>query len=420
MTPADRRAPPTQPPPRDAGHGRDLRLDLFRGCAMIIILVAHIPFNKLAGYIPARYGWSDAADIFVFCSGMASAMAFGGVFARRGWVMGLARVAYRVWQVYWAHVALFVAIAATMAALDLSGIFDRYGSFEKSYVTALNLGRFFDMPMQGLVGLLTLTYVPNYFDILPMYLVILAMIPAMMALAQTDPRLAMGASVLLWSAAQTGALALPAEPWSDRPWFFNPFGWQLVFFTGFAFGRGWLPAPPVSRALVALAILFLVVSIPFGRWQIWTEVAWIREWRDANGVLFNKTNAGILRYVHFLAMAYLAVVLAGPGGVRLRPCGEGRLAGIARGIVAQVVKIGQQSLAVFVFSMWLALMLGFVLDFTAQRGWWPTLGVNALGVALILAVAHLAAWIKSAPWKAPAPDRAPAAAPTPRPARTAG
>lgn len=391
---APRPSVPSAPP-----TGRDLRLDLFRGCAMIIILVAHIPFNRLSNYIPARYGWSDAADIFVFCSGMASALAFGTVFVRRGWVMGSARVAYRVWQVYWAHLGLFIAIAATMAALDLSGIFARYGSFDKSYVDALNLGAFFETPLPGLVGLTTLTYVPNYFDILPMYLVILAMIPAMMALARVDPRLAMAASVALWAVAQTGILALPAEPWSDRPWFFNPFGWQLIFFTGFAFGRGWLPAPPASRVLMAAAIVFLAVSVPFGRWQIWTEVEWIRAWREANAVLFDKTNAGILRYLHFLAMAYLAVVLAGPAGARLRPRGTGLAAEIARRGMAQVVKIGQQSLAVFVFSMWLALLLGFLLDFTAGRGWWPTLAVNVFGVALILGVAHLAAWVKSSPWK---------------------
>jgi hypothetical protein len=398
----------TSPDPLVTPRGRDLRLDLFRGCAMIIILIAHIPFNRLSNYIPARYGWSDAADIFVFCSGMASALAFGAVFVRRNWMMGTARVAYRVWQVYWAHIGLFVAIAATMAALDLSGIFATYGSFDKSYVNALNLTRFFTAPIEGLVGLVTLTYVPNYFDILPMYLVILAMIPPMMALSRIDPRLAMAASVLLWCLAQTGALDLPAEPWSDRPWFFNPFAWQLIFFTGFAFARGWLPVPPVSRALIVAAIVFLAVSIPFGRWQIWTEVEWIRSWREANEVLFSKTNAGILRYLHFLSLAYLAVVLAGPGGERLRPRGDGTLPRLARMVVAQIVKIGQQSLAVFVFSMWLALMLGFVLDFTVERGWWPTLGVNLAGIALILGVAHLVAWVKSSPWKTTGTNHTPA------------
>ena len=86
---------------------RDLRLDFFRGLAMFIILVAHIPFNAWGDWIPARFGFSDATEIFVFCSGMASAIAFGGAFLRRGWLMGTARVLFRCWQVYWAHICLF-------------------------------------------------------------------------------------------------------------------------------------------------------------------------------------------------------------------------------------------------------------------------------------------------------------------------
>ena len=384
-----------------AARQRDLRLDFYRGIAMVIILVAHIPFNRLSNYIPARYGWSDAAEIFVFCSGMASALAFGKVFHDRGWFMGVARVAHRVWQVYWAHICLFLAVALTKAAIDVSGIWAAHGGFEKNYVTSMNLHHFFDNARENLVGLMTLTYVPNYFDILPMYLVILAMIPAVMALARVHPWLALAASVSLWAVAQTRTLSLPAEPWSDRPWFFNPFGWQLVFFTGFAFMRGWLPRPPVAAWLIGLCVAFLVVSVPFGRWQIWTEVPWIEAWREANGALFAKTDQGILRYVHFLALAYLAWVVAGEGGARLRVTGDGVLAVLWQRVLAMILKVGQQSLAVFVFSMWLAQVLGFVLDFTDDRGWRPTLAVNAVGIAMIVAVAYLAGWIKSSPWRTP-------------------
>ena len=79
---------------------RDPRLDFYRGLAMFIILVAHIPRNAWTGWIPARFGFSDATEIFVFCSGMASAIAFGGAYARKGWFLGSARVAFRIWQVY--------------------------------------------------------------------------------------------------------------------------------------------------------------------------------------------------------------------------------------------------------------------------------------------------------------------------------
>ena len=70
--------------PAAAVSGRDPRLDFYRGLAMFIILVAHIPVNAWAGWIPARFGFSDATEIFVFCSGMASAIAFGGACAGLG------------------------------------------------------------------------------------------------------------------------------------------------------------------------------------------------------------------------------------------------------------------------------------------------------------------------------------------------
>jgi hypothetical protein len=87
---------------------RDPRLDFFRGMTMFIILIAHTPGNWLTLWIPARFGFSDATEVFVFCSGMASAIAFGKVFRDQGVPMGTARVAFRCWQVYWAHIALFV------------------------------------------------------------------------------------------------------------------------------------------------------------------------------------------------------------------------------------------------------------------------------------------------------------------------
>ena len=391
-----------------AASQRDIRLDFYRGIAMFIILIAHIPGNAWNSWIPARFGYSDATEIFVFCSGMASAIAFGGVFARQGWLMGTARVTYRVWQVYWAHICLFFFVTMMMAALDT------YGSFEKSYVSALNLGRFFNDPMPQIVGLFTLTYVPNYFDILPMYLVVLALMPLFMALTGFGLWAVAASSIAIWLAANLGVLQMPAEPWSNREWFFNPFGWQLLFFTGFAFMRGWLPAPPVSRRLVWICIGFLLLSAPFGSWKV---VAWInalspdigeqiksvwsalRSQENATGLsLRNKTDFGVLRYLHFLSIAYLAWVVAGDGGRRLRAAGTGFGASVWRVMLTFVTKVGQQSLAVFVFSMAVARLLGFVLD-QVGRSAETVLLVNLTGFAMIIAVAYVAGWFKSQPWR---------------------
>jgi len=384
---------------------RDLRLDFFRGIGMFIILIAHITDNPWTLWIPARFGFSDATEMFVFCSGMASAIAFGGVYARAGWVMGTLRIAHRVWQVYWVHLGVFFVTLTLMLTLNATGIFPR------DEVKALNLVRFLYDTGPNMIGLLTLTYVPNYFDILPMYLVILALIPVMMALAQVDVWLALLFSVGLWIAGTAG-LNLPAELWftqpSTRTWFFNPFAWQLVFFTGFALMAGWLPAPPVRPWLIWVAVAVVVLSVPFAWYKIIGLSEGIRVLRRDWDVLIDKSNFGILRYVHFLALAYLAWVAVGPRGVRLRH------GGFAGQCIAQISRVGQQSLAVFAASMVMARVLGAVLDW-AGNGALAALAVNLLGFALIITVARAATFFKSRPWKtashharpAPGPSEAP-------------
>jgi hypothetical protein len=404
-----RPAAPAAAAARPGERVRDLRLDFFRGIAMFIILIAHSG-NPWTRWIPARFGFSDATEIFVFCSGMASAIAFGATFARAGFAIGTARTAFRIWQVYWAHVGLFFFVAMMLAAIDT------YGSFEKCYICALNLTWFFDDTAPQIVGLFTLTYVPNYFDILPMYLVILAMMPAMIALARIHVYAALGASVAVWLAANVGLLALPAEPWSDRQWFFNPFGWQLVFFTGFALMAGWLPRPPVNRALIWAAIAFLVLTMPLSSPHAvtflkatWPAAAeWSMETYPKIRELRLKSEFGILRYVHFLALAYLAWVAVGAQGHRLVAQGAGTGAAAWNWTVAQIVKVGQQSLAVFVFSMAFARVMSFAFDMVGRTpsDWPTTLAINLVGFAALIGVAYLAGWVKSSPWRAKKPAAA--------------
>src|SRR5690348_7081179 len=163
----------TAAPQAAANKGRDPRLDFFRGSAMFIIFIAHCRGNFLWDYIPARFGLSDAADMFVFLSGMAASIAFGGTFLRQGMVMGTARILHRCWQLLIAHLGLFFTVAMVVTAGTRW-----YG--DTDYVEVLNLQRFFADTPGSLIGLFTLTYVPHYFDILPLYIVVLAMVPIAM------------------------------------------------------------------------------------------------------------------------------------------------------------------------------------------------------------------------------------------------
>ena len=386
---------------------RDLRLDFFRGIAMFIILMAHTPGNFLTLWIPARWGFSDATEMFVFCSGMASAIAFGGAFQRSGWALGTARVGFRIWQVYWAHIGLFIAIAALMAG------FDFYGGYDKNYIGSLNLWKFFEDPAVPLLGLVTLSYVPNYFDILPMYMVVLAMMPIVIALQRVHTGLVFAFMIVVWLGAQqslwgSAHLAFPAEPWSERKWFFNPFAWQLIFFTGFALMRGWIPKPPVHPVLIAIAAVIVIAIIPVSNigvraiaqdWFFETAAGNpVIDFRVSISALIDKTDFGILRFVHFLSLAYLAWVLAGDKGDNLLAQGSGLAARVWDRLLKIILKVGQQSLAVFVTSMFVAQAMGFVMDLTG-RTTATTLLVNLGGAIILVATAYGAGWFKSNPWK---------------------
>ncbi|WP_416067484.1 OpgC family protein [Rhizobium sp. ZK1] len=359
---------------------RDSRLDFFRGVGMLIILLAHIPSDGWALWIPARFGFSDATEMFVFQSGMASAIAFGSTFDRNGAIALIARVAQRIWQIFWAHIAVFIVVAAIMVVAGT-----RYDGV--TYVDSLNLVPFMKDPGHLLVGLLTLTYVPNYFDILPMYIVILALMPVMIFASKANRYLPFLLMIVLWIATQFGLTHLPAEPWSDRPWFFDPFGWQFLFFTGFFLMRGNLPAPDYDLRLMALAIVLVIATVPFA-WVRFQEVHPFFQMAAARiAPLTDKSDFGILRFVHFMALCYIAVHLVGEKGSRLR------------GPVVRVLTVvGQQSLAVFITGMVIAQPIGIALDHAGRTSGAEVIG-NLFGFATLIGTAYLVRWFKASPWK---------------------
>ena len=200
-----------------AARARDLRLDFFRGLAMLFIFVAHVPGNSWTEYIPARFGFSSAAEMFVFCSGCASAIAFGSVFARCGWGIGTIRIACRIWQLYWAHIGLFLVLAT----ISISAACLHIGTRDDD-AAGLSLGAFTTDGLGAIAGLMTLSLVPDLLNILPMYIVLLALVPFAMALSRISPLLVVAASAALWLVVQATGLNLPAGGAPGRTWLFDP------------------------------------------------------------------------------------------------------------------------------------------------------------------------------------------------------
>lgn len=375
--------------PTAAKKVRDIRLDFFRGLCLFIIFVAHSYGNPWASWIPARFGFSDATEIFVFCSGMASALAFAPAFARHGWVIGLGRVTYRIWQVYWAHISMMVLCIAMTIQHDrwITG-----GSGD--YLRGLKFENLFNGNAQdAFLHLVTLHWVPPYFDILPMYMIILCMLPAFIWLAQWNFPAAAAASVAIWFMAQLDWLNMPSAAWSDASWFFNPFGWQLVFFTGFAFMKGWLPAPAYDRRLAAVCIAVLLFSLPLEWEPALRAFEPFSQLRNQLWPVIDKGEEGLFRVLHFFALAYLAYHAAGENGANLRH------PAIAP-IVNVVAKVGTQSLGVFMTGIVLSFNVGPLFNVLGGANWVTTPLVNGAGFACMIAVAYIVAWYKSQPWRA--------------------
>src|SRR4029077_17511159 len=100
--------------------GRDVRLDLFRGLANWAIFLDHIPHEVLSWVTIKNYGFSDAADLFVFISGYTAAFVFGRVMIERGYLASAARLVKRVLQLYAAHIIVVVVYIAVIASVSYS------------------------------------------------------------------------------------------------------------------------------------------------------------------------------------------------------------------------------------------------------------------------------------------------------------
>ncbi|QSB03563.1 OpgC domain-containing protein [Methylomonas sp. EFPC1] len=367
-------------------QSRNLPLDFFRGLALMVIFINHMPDNPWFWYTPSRFGLSDAAEVFVFSSGFASALAYGRCFQRAGLWLGVIRILHRCVQIYSAHLASFVLLAVVCV------VGNRWVP-EMDDIQRLNITYFFDATQQALYDLFTLAYVPNYFDILPMYLVMMLWLPIFWALSRLHVGVALASSVALYWASFHFGWELSADPASGRAWYFNPYNWQLMFFTGYAFGAGWARVNLKYSWLLLVCLAFILVSIPLEHEATYTRIEFWGNLRATLAPWLDKSHLGVLRWLHLLALAY----------VMYRLC-DWRSQWLNWTLPRAVVIMGQQSLPIFLCSMVLSYAGGIWLDQLGRDEWSAAALVNLSGIGLMLLAGQLMAWLDTKPWK-PSPER---------------
>jgi hypothetical protein len=240
--------------------GREHRVDFLRGIALATIFINHIPGNVLSHFTPVNFGFSDAAEIFVTLAGFAAAQAYFPTYAKGDRLAATLKSWRRAWLLYLCHIASTIACVAILAAAAI--LFARPGyladTIEPLYV---NVAPLFTDPPRGYIGLATLGHQLGYFNILPMYMVLLFAMPAIMALALHGLVPLVTASVALWIAAGTFAVDFPNYP-TPGGWYFNPFAWQILLVGGFALGVAWRQRLNVKLPpwLVVIAVGYVILA----------------------------------------------------------------------------------------------------------------------------------------------------------------
>src|SRR4030088_3486600 len=195
---------------------RELRLDLFRGLALWLIFIDHLPPNILTWFTIRNYGFSDATEIFIFISGYTAAFVYGRAMLERGVVVATARILKRVWQIYVAQVFLFTIFLAEISYVATS--------FENPlYSEEMGIMDFLKQPDVTIIQALLLRFRPVNMDVLPLYIVLMLFLPIILWLMKWRPDVTLALSALLYAATWQYDLYLSAYP--NGFWAFNPLTW---------------------------------------------------------------------------------------------------------------------------------------------------------------------------------------------------
>lgn len=361
-------------------NARDHRIDFFRGLALVFIFWDHIPGNPLANVTVRNFGFSDAAEIFVFLAGYAAVLAYGKVAQRGGWVVACVRILRRAWVLYVVHIFLLVLLMGIVFVAN-SHVETR------DMIQEMGLYYFLGNPQQALVDELLLRFKPNLMDPLPLYILLLLGLPLVLPLMLRRAEYVVGFSVALYLMAPMFQWNLAAQ--EGGVWFFNPLAWQLLFILGGAVAihsqREQVPElrPVWRQPLFMLAAGYLLVCAAIALSWRWPEVhdalmpKVLAEWLYP----ISKTNLSPARLLHFLALAYCTA--------RLLPNGPWVQSWLAR----QSCRMGRYSLEVFCLGVLLAPLADMANALGDDQ--WPMQVLTALaGVGLMMGLALWLDWNK--------------------------
>ncbi|PIU06432.1 OpgC family protein, partial [Methylobacterium sp. CG09_land_8_20_14_0_10_71_15] len=304
-------------------------IDFWRGLALVTIFINHIPGNTFERYTYSQYGISDAAELFVFLAGWSIGIATRDKSGERESVFrSVQRLLSRTIEVYRAQITIMVLalamIAGTALVLDNPLILEWH-----------NAGGFFGDPIQTVVGVALLTHQLGFFNILPLYVVLLGVAPLFVIVARYSRLAALGLSLALYATSLVEEWNLPSWP-GDGDWFFDPLCWQLLLVLGFVL-EDWNRRSPLlriwARRLVPLGIVIVLLGIVLSVFELRPDPLLVPEPRLI--FTFDKTYLTPARLIHFVGVLLAFHLVYAWIAPRIGPA------------VDYLSRLGRNSLAVF-------------------------------------------------------------------------
>jgi hypothetical protein len=374
-----------------AGKQRDLRIDFFRGLALIFIFIDHVPDNTWAKATLQNFGFSDASEVFVLLAGYSAGLAYWSMTERGDFRGAFQRASRRASEIYVWHIGIFIASAILLYAA--ARVFQN-----PAYVNNIALAEVARDPLRTLGSAMALFYQPNQMNILPMYVVLMFWLPVALFLLKRSVALALSVSVGIWLVANIAAVNLPTHH-RDTGWFFNPFAWQLLFTVGAAasvLGRRtvWRPVPAFLIPVGVYLLFAFIVAAP------WMSVSWLPDVRLLPRDILDpmsKHDLSIWRLLHVLALAYFAAALV-----------PAQAAWLKRPWANVVQTCGKHSLEIFSLGTLLS-FFGWIALTELGSNQMMMLAVNVGGIAIM----SVTAWqlsrrkdLARVPQRAPSPVQA--------------
>ncbi|MGN7881804.1 OpgC domain-containing protein [Ensifer sp. 22460] len=340
---------------------RESRIDLLRGLALLLIFVGHSEFT-FSGFVQHSRGFADASDVFVLLAGVSAALAYyrpdGSIQFRRPWK--------RAFTLYLVHMLLFSVLASISGALFLA----------VGPTPWADMNSFWAAPYQHGAEALLLMYMPGNLDILPLYVVLLGLVPVVFWLHNRSQTILLCVSCSVWLASGIGHINLQNWALDSREWYFDPFSWQFLFIIGIVIGIGLKRSRPVlryNRPVFAAAAIFAIAAIPINL-AVYLGLA-DPPLGESYHQLVSKTNSGPLRILNVLAILYLA------WNIRLVHFAANRPA------FGPICAAGKHSLPVFSLGVLLIFVAKTLINTTANTALPVQVAMLVAGCLLQLAVA---------------------------------